>query len=101
MDLLFYVHIEKNGYDVSINISNQLSKKLIDNDIHFTILDSPMFLTTREQFKNDISDNSIGFIRIWLLISLYFIFRWLNGPGLWKTRTWNCRPQKALRNGFI
>ena len=29
MDLLFYGHIEKNGYDVSINISNQLSKKLI------------------------------------------------------------------------
>tara|TARA_B100001996_G_scaffold346851_1_gene304025 strand:+ start:64 stop:768 length:705 start_codon:yes stop_codon:yes gene_type:complete len=29
LDLLFYGHIEKNGYDVSINISNQLSKKLI------------------------------------------------------------------------
>ena len=29
MDLLFYGHIEKNGYDISINISNQLSKKLI------------------------------------------------------------------------
>ena len=29
LDLLFYGHLEKNGYDVSINISNQLSKKLI------------------------------------------------------------------------
>jgi len=29
LDLLFYGHIEKNGYDVSINISNQLSNKLI------------------------------------------------------------------------
>ena len=28
-DLLFYGHLEKNGYDVSINISNQISKKLI------------------------------------------------------------------------
>jgi len=28
-DLLLYGHIEKNGYDVSINISNQLSAKLI------------------------------------------------------------------------
>ena len=74
MDLLLYGFIEKNGYDLSINISNQLTKQLIagvmlgyekyseNNDITFKKNNKTKSFTVTNNYSGISSMIYVGFL---------------------------------------
>ena len=76
MDLLLYGFIEKNGYDLSINISNQLTKQLIagvmlgyekyseNNDITFKKNNKTKSFTVTNDYSGISSMIYVGFLLI-------------------------------------